>query len=332
MKARVAELHACLDVALAGGDFERAALRQQPAGGRTIALRPFAQAFLRAGQDQRAGGRSRLPVAALNGPLQTAEQVLAVTRVHPDLGAMAQRGIENTALAVFATPTDRVVAVRARALRDVDAGGLESQEFAQRQRVKILELVDLVGHQEIGLEQRRRRVRFVEHAHAHLLVPGVAVERAADHALVGRVFVERVGRAVHTDERATVSNPGDERVAVGRRDRQFAGGIERDRGNARERRRIQLRAILRGDHFEIALGQFDELAFCERELVGCRSLDHVVHETGRVREEQDLGPGGGCCILARGGRGQGTSRGNYTRQHKGHSSRGHRSSFYRRHG
>src|SRR5262249_19432165 len=141
---------------------------------------------------------------------QAAQDVLLEALVLPQLVAVAQGGVEDAALAVLLRPGQGVVLVGALA-RLSDRGRVQAHQHVQVLAVVgALELVDLVGDLERLAEVLGGRVLGGLDDPLDLLVPGVAVEVAADQFAVLGPLVERVGGAVAAGEALARLDEGEQ--------------------------------------------------------------------------------------------------------------------------
>src|SRR5262245_6422687 len=81
-----------------------------------------------------------------DGPADPAGDELLVLGSLPEIGPMAQRGVEDTSFAVSARPGQREVAVRAlhTLFFEVHRAGVERQQYVSLRAIPVSELIDLV--------------------------------------------------------------------------------------------------------------------------------------------------------------------------------------------
>ena len=218
------------------------------------------------------------------GVEHAALDVLLIDRVVPDVIAVPQRGVEDLALTEGAAPGDGVVAILALALT-LHGLGVHAEDDVDAVAVVVPELVDLVLDRPLGVEVERRGVARILDVDGDVLVPGMAVEAAADHVPVRLPVLVGVGGAVEAGEGMAFLDPVDEIVAVGLAEAKLllvAGGVEGDAVVLLQPLRVDLVGVVGGGDLEVARVEAD----LGEHLVSGR--DRTVTEAGGVGDEENL--------------------------------------------
>ena len=139
-----------------------------------------------------------VPFLKIEYPLDAAEQQLPILLVGPDVLVVPQAHVHDFAVTVILDPQDgNVTRLLERSLFHVQA-----HQHADLVGLPVLELINFVLDFKFGSPRFAGRVLLVVDGDGHHLVgmPGMAVERAAEHVPIALVVMIRVGRRVNADE------------------------------------------------------------------------------------------------------------------------------------
>src|SRR5262245_23952950 len=126
--------------------------------------------------------RRRLASLEAESPLDPAQYVFLVKFVLPDVVAMSERGVKDIALAVLFGPRHRVMPRFTLLVRMF----VENQKFVNTTRVIILQQVDLLLLDAVGLTQRSgRRVTGIFDQALDTRLSAMCLKFAAQHFDVG---------------------------------------------------------------------------------------------------------------------------------------------------
>src|SRR5437016_1919571 len=256
------------------------------------------------------GGRVRGRLAEC--PRDAPRQDGLEDRVRPHILAMTHRRVEDPPLRVPPGPRRRV---RRTVVHVVAPGGGHARRLLHENHAQVLlvglERVPLFHELEALREPGAAREARVGARHLRGLLPTVRDELGAEHPdvrvrVVGgadpraRRAVERVGRAMSTDESFALSDRREEpSLSRGRHRRgpvragsgEIAGGVKEEGVVRRETRVPEDSAILGvGDRPAARLRERGQNGLCVAWLIA-DLLDHAVLVPGRLREEENLLPG-----------------------------------------
>src|SRR5262249_33660693 len=141
-------------------------------------------------------------------PLNRADQMLLKDVVRPHVVAMPQRRVKNLSLAPFVTPGNRHV-VRLLQFRLFH---VQAHQDTNGRRVEVFELVDFLLMCPAVCEWLHGGMIGVQNFDCDdaLLVPWMAVKRAADQLWIDWMTCQRVGRAVNAEKSSAGFEPGIE--------------------------------------------------------------------------------------------------------------------------
>jgi len=234
-------------------------------------------------------GRSTVRSSA-HGPEDAAEQVSAEALVGPYVGPMAERRVENAALAVAPRPGQSVVSIWSGAPIHGGRSGVQSQQNMDAAARPAPELVDLVRQPERGAEVGRGRMARVLDEDPDALMPGMPVEDASEQRCVLGNLVPGVARAVNPDETSATSHVLKERqpCLTGQRNtarREEHDGPELPNGDRREGRELVGGLEVRDGETRLATKIGDDL-LDEGGPAGVSTMDDVMLVRRRMGDQE----------------------------------------------
>ena len=223
------------------------------------------------------------------GPVHTAGDVLSEPVLVPQFIGMAETGVDDPPLSEVMVPAHGVVVILSISFGEIDTVVVDAHEHIGLGPVPVLEGVDLIGDFEALSEHARRRMLPVFDNNANLLMPGVAVEPAAEHGTILGPVVAGIGGVVHAKESLSLPNKLDDPGLL------LVGELEVPRCG--ENQQIEFGQRFGGEFVEPMCGRHIPAVLGTQLFEGDLTVGQVaVLETRRVPQDENVWHGSGLSL------------------------------------